>query len=89
MQYQESKVPTTLEMDGIYTEVDAADRFFIMKPCVGCGKYTKQDRRIDDTPCQYCGGLMGISSTHWSSLRTFRSDRKIPAADRRKMIGCS
>lgn len=85
MQNQANKVPTTLEMDGIYTKVDAANRFFVMKPCIDCGKFTKQDTRVDDKPCENCGGPMGISSTYWASLRTFRPGRKITAADRKKM----
>lgn len=80
-----TKVPSTLEMDGIYTEDDVANHFFVMKPCVDCGKYTKQDTRNNDKPCMYCGGAMGIASNYWASLRTYRPNRKITAADRKKM----
>lgn len=78
-------VRTTFEMDGLYTEKDIADRFFVMKPCINCGKYNKQDLRVGDKPCVYCGGKMGVASTYWSSLRTFKEGRKLTAADRKKM----
>lgn len=80
-----NKAPTTFEIDGLYTEEDIANRHFVMKPCIDCGKYTKQDMRTDNVPCQYCGGPMGNNSSYWASLRTWRSDRKISAADRKKM----
>lgn len=79
------KPRTTLEMDGIYTERDKADRFFIMKPCLVCSKYNKQDMRVGDKPCVFCGGVMGKASNYWYSLRTFKEDRKLTAADRKKM----
>lgn len=80
-----SKTPTTFEMDSLYTEEDIANRFFVMKPCIECGKFTQQDVRHKDDPCQYCEGKMGISSSYWMSLRTWRPDRKISAIDRKKM----
>lgn len=79
-------IPTTLEMDKIFTEKDTADRFFIMKPCVDCGLYTKQDTRAENNkPCSYCGGKMGLSSTYWCSIRTWVTNRRLTPADRKKM----
>lgn len=80
-----TKVPTTLEMDGLYTDEDIANRHFVMKPCVSCGKYTKQDVRVANVPCQYCGGAMAIASNYWMSIRTFNPSKKFTAADRKKM----
>lgn len=80
-----NKVPTTFEMDGLYTEEDIANRFFVMKPCIECGKYTKQDVRVDNVPCQYCGGDMAIASNYCMSIRTFNPSKKLTAADRKKM----
>lgn len=80
-----SKIPTTLEMDGLLTEEDARDRHFVMKPCISCGKYTKQDMRTDNVPCQYCGGGMGKNGSQWYSIRTFNPSKKLSAADRKKM----
>jgi hypothetical protein len=84
-----SKTKTTLEMDGIFTDEDAANRYFVMKPCVECGLYTKQDVRTDNKPCIYCGGAMGVMSNHWYSIRTFNTAKKISASDRKKMAGAS
>lgn len=82
---REDGIRTTFEMDGLYTTRDLQDRFYVMKPCLVCGKYTKQDMRKEDKPCIYCGGGMGIASTYWSSLRTFREGRRLTAADKKKM----
>lgn len=81
---QDPNIPTTLEMDGLFTEEDIKDRFFVMKPCIDCGKFTKQDTRKPDERCA-CGGEMTKNSTYYASLRTYRPDRKITAADRKKM----
>ena len=78
-------IRTTFEMDGLFTQRDLHDRFYIMKPCLECAKYTKQDLRMADKPCVFCGGEMGKSSTYWNSLRTFKEGRKLSAADRKKM----
>lgn len=82
---KDPNVPTTLEVDRIFTQIDMLDRFYVMKPCIDCGKYTEQDTRKEDKPCQYCGGSMGIASTYWASLRTYKEGRKLTAADRKKM----
>ena len=78
-------VRTTFEMDGLYTEEDINNRHFVMKPCIVCGKYTKQDVRKENVPCQFCGGDMAISSSYWMSIRTFNPKKKFTAAERKKM----
>ena len=78
-------IRTTLEMDSIYTRQDMLDRFFIMKPCVDCGKFTKQDRRKENKPCQYCKGDMGVASQYHYSIRTWNTSKVITPADRKKM----
>ena len=72
-------------MDGLYTEEDIKNRHFVMKPCVGCKKYNKQDIRLKDRPCVFCGGEMGKPSQYWYSLRTFNSNKRLSAADMKKM----
>ncbi len=79
------RVRTTLEMDGLYTQEDIDNRFCVMKPCVECLKFTQQDVRIADTPCQYCGGKIGIVSSYWYSLRTFKISKRLSLADKKKM----
>ena len=80
-------VPTTLEMDGLFTEKDIKDRFTVMKPCIECGKYTAQNIALDNKPCQYCKGDMAISSTHWYSVRTWSISKRLSPADRKKLGG--
>lgn len=84
---REDGIRTTFEMDGLRTTQDLQDRFYLMKPCIECLKYTRQDMRKPDKPCIFCGGKMGNSSTYWNSLRTHRGDRRLTAADRKKMGG--
>ena len=73
-------------MDGMYTEKDIADRFFVMKPCVNCQKYNKQDTREKDHVCIYCKtGLLSKNGRYWYSLRTFPGDKKFTAAQRKTL----
>jgi len=78
-------VPTTLEMDGLFTEKDIKNRFFVMMPCIDCGKYTKQTKDKDIKPCQYCKGSMGVASQYRYSIRTWNTTKIISPADRKKM----
>lgn len=82
---QNPKIPTTLEMDGLFDEKDIKDRFSIMMPCVDCGKYTKQDRRGEIKHCQYCNGPMGVASQYHYSIRTWNTSKIVTPADRKKM----
>lgn len=84
---RDPNVPTTMEMDGLFTEEDIKNRFFVMKPCIDCGQYSKQDSREDNKKCPFCQGELGKVSSYWSSLRTYRPGRKITATDRKKMGG--
>lgn len=78
-------IRTTFEMDGLYTTEDIQNRFFIMMPCVECGKYTKQDKREHIKPCQYCKGEMGVASNYHYSIRTWSTSKVVTPADRKKM----
>ena len=79
-----SKIPTTPEMDRIYTEEDIANRHFVMKPCVDCSKFTKQDLRTEDKLC-VCGGRLSRNGRYWSSVRTWKPSKKLSAADQKKL----
>lgn len=80
------KVPTTLEMDKLILQEDIDNRFFVMKPCLKCGKYTKQDIREENKPCSYCyENHFSIASNQWASIRSWNPTRKLSAADRKKM----
>lgn len=83
--HSEDETPTVFEMDGMYTKQDVQDRFYLMMPCIDCGKYTKQDRRKETKPCQYCGGSMGIASQYHYSIRTWNRAKVVTPADRKKM----
>lgn len=78
------KIPTTFEMDGLFTEKDIADRHFVMKPCTECAKYSKHKIGEND-PCPYCNGKIGVNGRYWFSLRTWKGDKKLTAADKRKL----
>lgn len=79
------KIPTTLEMDGIITERDIENRFFVMKPCKECFKYSRQDIRAATEQCTYCKGELGQHSSLWYSIRTFDTSKKLSATDKKKM----
>ena len=80
-------IPTTFEMDKLLTQEDIDNRFFVMKPCIPCGKYTKQDVRVRETkPCAYCyENKFSIASNQWASLRSWNPTKRLSAAERKKM----
>lgn len=75
---------TTLEMDGLITEEDVNNRFFLMKPCQKCLKFSRHDRREVDRPCPFCGGQISRNGSYWYSIRTF-NNRKITPVDAKKL----
>lgn len=66
-----SKVPSTFDMDGLFTEEDIVNRYRVMRRCMGCDLWVEQDSRDDNHPtCQGCGhNKFDPRST--TSLRTF------------------
>lgn len=73
---KDPNVPTTAEMDGLLTQQDMRDRFFVMLQCTACLKWTKQDQRQKTKPCSNpeCG-RMAFDSTSIKSLRTYDPER--------------
>lgn len=49
------KIPTTLEMDGLLTEKDIADRHRIYGQCKACFEYSTFDITIGLFKCSFCG----------------------------------
>lgn len=78
-------VPTTLEMDGLFTEEDIKNRFFVMKPCTVCLRYSKHDIRRPLQNCPYCNNKMGINGRYWYSIRTYNIHKKLTASDQKKL----
>lgn len=78
-----TKVPTTDEMDGLYTDEDIANKHFYMAVCVKCTKWTKQDsRERGKIPCPYCGSTnIDNQSSRWYSVRTWNPQKKIQKRD--------
>lgn len=72
-------------MDGILTEKDAEDRFFVMKPCTGCFKYSKHDTRKEVGDCSYCHSRLSVNGRHWYSLRTYNSSKRFSAVEKKKL----
>jgi len=72
-------------MDGLLTEQDIADRFFVMKPCSECLKYSKHDLREETKDCPYCHGKISINGRYWYSIRTWNPSKKITPAEQKKL----
>lgn len=69
---------TTLEMDGLLTKQDIANRFLAMRQCRRCNNWTKQDlRHKDNEPCTNCSST-DFDPTSSKSIRTynFLTDKK-------------
>lgn len=67
------KIPTTLEVDKIFTEEDAKNRHARMVQCKDCKKWTKHadyDFFKPLRPCIYCKSA-NFDKTSAKSLRTF------------------
>lgn len=69
---KDPNIPTTAEMDGLLTQEDMRNRFYVMLQCTGCSKWTKQDQRKPQKPCSNpdCG-KQAFDSTSLKSLRTY------------------
>lgn len=71
-------IPTTFEMDGLFTQEDIDNRFKVMKQCRNCSKWTQQNtERKEDSPCtnlmpnkELCGST-SFDPTSTTSLRSF------------------
>lgn len=50
------KVPTTFEMDGLFTQEDIDNRHYTMGQCLSCNEWSKWDRRVGKWKCLSCGG---------------------------------
>lgn len=63
-------VPTTFEMDGLFTEEDIANRFFVIRQCDDCNKFSKWDiRSPKNYTCAHCGSAKyDVKTQH--SIRT-------------------
>jgi rRNA maturation endonuclease Nob1 len=76
----ENRIPTTFEMDGLFSQEDIDNRHKVMKQCTRCSKWTQQNTEREDIPCTNCGAIaFDIQST--KSLRTFN-----PLTDNKRKI---
>lgn len=70
---KDPNVPTTAEMDGLFTQEDMRNRFHVMFQCKLCKKWTRHDH-WDKTnrhiPCVHCGET-SYDATSIKSLRTY------------------
>ena len=72
------RAPTTLEMDGLFSEEDIANRHFVIRQCDDCNLFSKWDIRSKNTyACAHCG-----SSKY--DVRTQHSIRTHGAANTRR-----
>lgn len=80
-----SSIPTTFELDGLFTDIDISNRFLIMKPCVSCLKYSKYDVREKTIDCQFCHSKISINGRYWYSIRTWNPSKKITPSEKKKL----
>lgn len=64
-------VPTTFEMDGLYTEEDIRNRHQVMLQCIDCRSWTQHDieHGLKHKPCSNCGN----TNYDWKSLKSKRT----------------
>lgn len=80
-----TKIPTTFEMDGLFTEEDIKNRYTVMFQCKICKKWTRHDNWItgeknEYKPCSSCGAI-SYDSTSIKSLRTYN-----PLTDNKRKV---
>jgi hypothetical protein len=71
-----SSIPTTFEMDSIFTEQDIRNKDTVMLQCRNCSKWTQQN--MDDKElvnCEHCG-VYDYDPTSAMSLRTWTPQLK-------------
>lgn len=69
------RVPTTYEMDGLFTEEDIKNKDVVVFQCRSCRKWTPHkltahDVWFDYVPCQHCGEV-NYDMSSIKSLRTY------------------
>lgn len=69
------KVPTTDEMDGIFTAEDKANKNKVMLQCTKCNEWTQNEAWKPPVPCTGCGAKQ-YDPTSATSLRTFNPTTK-------------
>lgn len=78
------KIPTTDEMDGLFTAEDKANKYKIMLQCQACNEWTQNEQWQPPVPCSNCGQKK-YDPTSATSLRTFdpRKKRKVKGLKKR------
>jgi len=64
-------IPTTFEMDGLFTEEDIRNRHQVMLQCIECNAWTQHDieHGLVHKPCGKCGKV----NYDWKSLKSKRT----------------
>lgn len=80
-----SSIPTTLEMDGFFTQEDIDNRHTVVFQCKNCRKWTKHENWLPGEanrhiPCSGCGETKYDSS----SIKSLRSYN--PTTDNKRKI---
>lgn len=86
---KDPNVPTTAEMDGLFTQEDMRERNSVMFQCNKCNKWTKHTDYLltrKHVPCSNCGET-SYDSSSIKSVRTYNPDtdnkRRIAAKKKR------
>lgn len=69
-------IPTTYEMDGLFTQEDIDNRNSVMFQCTKCNKWTKHVDYLlnrQHVPCSNCGEK-SYDSSSIKSIRTYNPD---------------
>lgn len=82
---KESRIPTTYEMDGLFTEDDIKNRYTVVFQCSLCKKWTTHynwmpGERNQHKPCMGCGEIR-YDARSIKSLRTYN-----PLTDNKRKI---
>lgn len=78
-----TRIPTTDEMDGLFTPEDRADKHKVMAQCQSCNEWTQIEVWKPPLPCFNCG-QKNYDSTSFTSLRTFNPHNKRTAKGYKK-----
>lgn len=84
-------VPTTYEMDGLFTEEDIDNRYTVVFQCLDCKKWTQHENWVTDEnnthiPCVHCG-TTSYDGSSIKSLRTYNpltDNKRRPKAQKKK-----
>lgn len=79
--FSSPKTLTTFEMDGLFTQEDIDNRYYVMAQCSECPTWTKTDTRDYKFKCTNCGSdKYNMKETRsirsWAATKDLKKERK-------------